>query len=71
MTAGAVVMRLWCNTQQRIVVTVGATSGSNRDDTGVIRYRRMDVTPDRTMTRGTVAAASKSLTGSKAGQSTG
>jgi len=71
MTAGAVVMRFRCNAQQRIVVTVGATRGSNRDDAGMIRHRRMDVTPDGTVTCCTVAAARKGLAGSQAGQSTG
>ena len=71
MTARAVGMRVWCNAQQRVVVTIGATRGSNRDDTGVIRHRRMDVTPDGTVTRRTIAAARKGLAGSQAGQSTG
>ena len=71
MTARAVGMRVWCNAQQRIVVTISATRGSNRDDTGVIRNRRMDVTPDGTVTCCTITAARKGLAGSQAGQSTG
>ena len=70
MTVGAVGMRVRCNAQQRIVVTIGTTSGSNRDDTGVIRNRRMDVTPNGTVTCCTVAAYCKVFAYRRARQGT-